>query len=205
MCGRFCLSSSADQIIQHFSLQSHAVLKPRYNIAPEQIVPVIRVAKQLDFLTWGLRPSWLKIEQKSFTNARLETIIDKPSFKQAFKYRRCLVVANGYYEWKEVGKIKQPYFISLPQQQVFAFAAIWEQDTCAIITTTSSTNLSNLHVRMPLIISAEHYDMWLNHGTKIKDLAICTQMNKLIFAAVPVSTKVNNPQNDFVECIKELQ
>ncbi len=205
MCGRFCLSTNTLQITAHFSLQNSAVLKPRYNIAPGQIIPVIRTAKQLDFLTWGLRPSWLKPEQNPFINARLETIAEKPAFKQAFKARRCLVIANGYYEWKLIGKHKQAYFISLPQQEVFAFAAIWEQDTCAIITTNAPTNLAAVHARMPLVIPATYYDSWLNHKKPIDDLDLYSQANKLIFSASPVSTKVNNPLNDYIECTKALQ
>ncbi len=207
MCGRFALNASAAKVIEHFSLTRNIVLTPRYNIAPNQVVPVIRIAGQLEFLTWGLKPSWLKAEQTGFINARMETLTEKPAFRQAFKKQRCLVVADGYYEWKQIGKIKQPYFICLPQRELFAFAGLWDQDTCAIITKPSvQTALNTVHERMPIILAKDSYAAWLEPKTAVQELQACMQHSALTTLQLfPVTTKMNNPKFDFVECIQPLQ
>lgn len=207
MCGRFALSADFLTVSSHFKLTRNSVLKPRYNIAPGQVIPVIRKAGELEFLTWGLKPKWLKDDQTAFTNARMETLIEKPAFSQAFKRQRCLIVADGYYEWKQIGKMKQPFYITLPQRELFAFAGLWDADTCAIITKDANQELiSMVHDRMPVIVSADNYAAWLNPKSNPITLQECMQNAALPTLQVfPVSTKVNNPKYDFVECINALQ
>lgn len=197
MCGRFTLCAERNQIIEHFGLVNSVVLKPRYNIAPGQVVPIIRTYGQLEFLTWGLRPNWLASSHEGFINARAETVATKRSFKQAFRSRTCLIVADGFYEWKQVGKVKQPYYVTLKQHTPFAFAGIWEEETCAIITKDGG---------FPIIISKSEYQLWLNpQATLEKRQYIIEQKKSVDFTIVPVSTIVNNKQNDSVVCIQSLQ
>lgn len=204
MCGRYCLDADADAVISTFQLTKNVILKPRYNIAPGQVVPVIRALGQLDFLTWGLRPAWLKADHNAFTNARLETINEKPAFKNALRNRRCLVIATGYFEWRIIGNAKQPYFISFDKKRLLAFAGLWENDTFAIITKPADKSLQDIHERMPLIIAQDNYALWLNHSIDSTDVLHQVQKDEFIFAAHPVSTKVNNTKNDFAECILSL-
>jgi putative SOS response-associated peptidase YedK len=207
MCGRFALNADAATVIQNFSLTRNIVLKPRYNIAPSQVIPVIRKVGELEFLTWGLKPKWLKADQSGFINARMETLHEKPAFRQAFKQQRCLIVADGYYEWKQIGKIKQPYFICMPHKQLFAFAGLWDADSCAIITKPADQPaLINVHDRMPVMIAADKFYAWLDPKTEPNMLQACMlQSCATSLQIFPVSTKVNNPRNDFVECIQPLQ
>lgn len=197
MCGRFTLCAERDHIIKHFELVNSIVLKPRYNIAPGQVIPIIRNYGQLEFLTWGLRPNWLASSHDGFMNARAETIATKRSFKQAFRDRACLIVADGFYEWKQVGNMKQPYYVTLKQHALFAFAGIWEGETCALITKEGGT---------PIIISQSEYHLWLNPKTTVaKRQLIIGQEKTVDFTISPVSTIVNNKQNDSVVCIQSLQ
>lgn len=206
MCGRFCLDADLSDIIEYFSLKHNVVLKPRYNIAPSQVIPVIREPGKLEFLSWGLRPSWLNVEHNAFINARLETLTEKPAFKQAINKRRCLIVANGYYEWKQIGNIKQPYFISLPSRALFAFAGIWDGDTCAIITTAAQQpELLQVHERMPVVLSKQNCDIWMNPSTKIQYVLNTVTQNNYNFSVNAVSTQVNSPQHDFFACTQPLQ
>lgn len=207
MCGRFCLDTDLQSVIQHFELKQNVVLKPRYNIAPGQVIPVIRKPGYLEFLRWGLRPAWLKPEHNAFINARLETITEKPSFKQAFHKRRCLILANGYYEWRQIGKIKQPYFICLPQRELFAFAGIWDGDSCSIITMPAQqANIKLVHDRMPLVLNVSSYGQWLNYSENIQTIQNLIQENIVQqFLVHPVSTQVNSPQHDSELCIQPLQ
>lgn len=206
MCGRFSFTADIEEVNQHFCLSQNVVLKPRYNIAPSQLIPLIRTQGKIEFLTWGLRPNWLPETQNAFTNARMETIHEKPAFRQAFKQRRCLVLTNGYYEWKQIGATKQPYFFSLPQKKIFAFAGIWEADTCAIITKSAyQAEVLNIHARMPVIINPEFYAAWFDLKTSLEDLQFHMQLQNIRLNVFPVSTKVNNPKNDILECTLALQ
>lgn len=206
MCGRFALISDFETIRSEFSLTQNVVLKPRYNIAPTQVMPVIRKPGQLEFLTWGLRPVWLPDDQNAFVNARMETVHEKPAFRQPFKLRRCLIITNGYYEWKQIGNLKQPYFITLPQNKLFAFAGMWEGDTCTIITKPAyQPEIIAVHARMPVIINPEDYAAWIHLKTSASDLQIIMHKKDFIFNISPVSTKVNNPKNDVLECTLALQ
>ena len=206
MCGRFALRTDIADVIQHYSLTRNVVLKPRYNIAPGQVIPVIRTAGLLEFLIWGLKPKWLKEDQTPFINARMETLAEKQAFRQAFKHQRCLIVADGYYEWKLVGKIKQPYFINFPSQKPIAFAGLWDADTCAIITKPAEQSvLLDIHDRMPVILNPSNYAAWLDKKTNVELIQTCMLNAVEQLQSTPVSTKVNNPQYDFAECIRALQ
>jgi putative SOS response-associated peptidase YedK len=204
MCGRICLNIDIDSLKHEFSLVNNVILKPRYNIAPGQVTPVLRKLNALEFMTWGFRPSWLKPDQNTFINARAETLLEKPAFKQAIKNRRCLIVATGYYEWKLIGTSKQPYYIFHSEHKTLALAGIWDGDGCAIITKPAQQDLLAIHERMPLIIKPEHYALWLNQKYD-PDLLSIVQKENITLSAYPVSTKVNSPKHDSSECILALQ
>ena len=179
MCGRFTLKKPEHIRLPNYRPESPA-LTPRYNIAPSQdVLTVVQrgPSREATFLQWGLIPSWSK-EAKGIINARVETIEDKPSFSDSFKNRRCLIFADGFYEWERHGKISQPYYFKMNDDAPFAFAGIWDRwrhngrtvDSCAIITTTANALLSTIHHRMPVILDAESYDLWLSEDSRSADL-----------------------------------
>lgn len=206
MCGRFTLTASFDVIQAHFEIQNHFVMKSRYNIAPSQIVAVVCKWGTLDFMTWGMIPRWMEKQGKTnpLINARGETVHEKPSFKKDFQQHRCLVLADGYYEWKDIHGRKQPFYVRYPAQRLFAFAGIWHNDSCAIITLPANQWLKKIHDRMPAIVAKDHYQRWLAPG-KFESLTsfqgLDDEMNMEFF---PVSTDVNRPQNDHPGCIQTL-
>lgn len=218
MCGRFALFSSEQEIVSHFNLSRGFFMQPRYNIAPTQTIPIVQDgAQQIDFCRWGFIPSWhkkVKEVPKGHINARMESIHEKPSFKQAFKAHRCLIPANGYYEWKVINNKKQPFFVQLIEAPLFAFAGIaatWQSQegemimSCAIITMPAPNFLQRLHDRMPVIISPQHYSFWLAKENKLDELssylvAIAPEKIKII----PVSTRMSHPQFEGIECIQSL-
>src|SRR5918999_1692231 len=170
MCGRFTLQS-APRVKLNGVRNSDLPFEARYNIAPTQEVLVIAdfgSGLELRKLVWGFVPARSN-EGKIFINVRAETIDIKPSFSEAFRRRRCLVLADGFFEWKRAGKSKQPYYFQLNDQSTFAFAGIWEsrgpQKTCAIVTTTANEAMEAIHDRMPLILSPENYQLWLDPKT----------------------------------------
>ena len=175
MCGRFTLTADSESIQQAFNLDSaEAWETPRYNIAPTQQVAVIsdREPKTLSMMKWGLIPSWAKDPKigSRMINARSETAHEKPSFRTAFKRRRCLIPASGYYEWKRRGKQKTPMYIQHAERNLFAFAGLWENwktpdgdwlQSCTILTTDANSRIREVHHRMTVIVEPEHYDLWL--------------------------------------------
>lgn len=177
MCGRYTLSVPAETIAEHFGLEAVPDLAPRFNIAPTQAAPVVRwspaaEAPALAFLRWGLVPAWAKDAAGAgrLINARAETAADKPSFRAALRRRRCLVPADGFYEWRAEGGAKQPYHIARPDHAPFAFAGLWERwsrgaeplETFTILTTDANAALRPLHDRMPVILDPADYDLWLD-------------------------------------------
>ena len=170
MCGRFTLDATASEISQQFNVKADKPIPPRYNIAPSQLILSIiqdSQSRSLVGLKWGLIPSWVKnlaSWKGNLINARVETILEKPSFKGAFKYRPCLIPVTGLYEWS---KDKQPYYFK--QDQLFALAGLWEHwsngheelVSCTIITKKANAEAAKVHHRSPLIISVEQYDTWL--------------------------------------------
>ncbi len=222
MCGRFTLTAEVSALQESFPwLYIPPEISPRYNIAPTQPVAVVANdgKNQLDFYTWGLVPAWAKDPQigSRMINARAETLAEKPSFKTAFRRRRCLILADGFYEWQKqpTGKAKIPMYIRLASHQPFAFAGLWErwnsQDgsmilSCTIITTEPNELMQTIHNRMPVILPAEAYQKWLEPGEQnLEGLApLLKPYPAEQMVAHPVSTLVNSPANDLPQCIVPL-
>jgi putative SOS response-associated peptidase YedK len=213
MCGRFTLFAPAAEVADAFAV-AVPELFPRYNIAPSQPVAVVRAApggRELVVCQWGLVPSWSK-DGKGFINARAETAHDKPAFRGAFARRRCLVPADGWYEWKAEGKRKQPYFFGPADGRPLAFAGLWEAgraggalDTCAILTTCASELAAPVHDRMPVILPPEAYAAWLDHGNG-DAVSLRGWLRPFPAGALfirRVGTLVNSPRNDDARCLQE--
>ncbi len=180
MCGRFLLTAVGKDLARRFGLPEEPELKPRSNIAPTQMVAVIRaepdtLERRLDMLKWGLIPFWAKDSSigSRMINARSETVAEKPSFRAAFKRRRCIIPADGFYEWTKEGRKKQPYLISMADGNPFAMAGLWEHregtegnviESCTILTTGANEAVRELHDRIPVILQPDDYDAWLDPG-----------------------------------------
>lgn len=226
MCGRFALISPGEVLIKQFDLASSqtsisSAVAPRYNIAPTQPVLAVRLTpdteeRELAFLQWGLIPSWskdIKIGSR-LINARSETVAEKPSFRAAFKRRRCLIPADGYYEWQRQGNGKQPIYIHSRDGAPFALAGLWETwhsadgsmiDSCTILTTEPNELMAPIHNRMPVILEQPDYSMWLHPGDSPDDAHhLLRPYPSEKMAAYPVSMLVNNPRNDSPDCIVPL-
>lgn len=220
MCGRFTLRTPAADVARYFDLAEIPLLEPRYNIAPTQSVAVVRAdaagQRRLDRLVWGLVPSWASEPTigSRLINARAETVSEKPAFRQAFRQRRCLVVADGFYEWQRVGRQKQPYYLTAAQGGPFALAGLWEQwrrdgqaiGSCTIITTDANDCVRPVHDRMPVILPPEAWLRWLDPG--LNDPAALQPLLKACPAetlvAFSVSTVVNRATYDRSDCIEPL-
>jgi|SRR6185437_4726200 len=214
MCGRFTLHSR-DRIKLKELASLDLPFEARYNIAPSQSVLTISnfgTGLEARLTTWGLIPSW-STDGKGFINARAETIEDKPSFSESFQRRRCLIPADGFFEWKRTGSEKRPYYFQLNDESPFAFAGIWDTwsnrghvfTSCAIITTAANDLVGELHDRMPAILLREFQDAWLDSRTDRKEL---TEMLKpfpsLMMRTYPVSSRVNSPDNDTADLLVRL-
>ena len=217
MCGRFTLRST-DRIRLKLDGADQLELDdivPRFNIAPGQNVLGILEQQHLIFcklLLWGLVPSWSK-EQKGFINARAETLAEKPSFSEPFQRRRCLIPADGFYEWKRTGRARQAFFFQMKDEAPFAFAGLWDEwkkdgasiDSCAIVTTTANELLTPVHDRMPVILTEETYRLWLDpraDPTELKNLLI--PFPAIAMKSHPVGSKVNHPDIDNDDLIKRV-
>jgi putative SOS response-associated peptidase YedK len=212
MCGRFVITSAPEAVRRMLGYEEQPNFPPRYNIAPTQPVPVVHAdqgARHFRLMRWGLIPSWVK-DPKQFAlliNARLEGIVDKPSFRAAMKYRRALIPADGFFEWQKQGKAKQPFLIRARDGAPFAFAALYETytdkdggevDTAAIVTTAANATLAPIHERMPVIVPPENYEAWLDCA-KIdakQAAALVGRAPDDFLEAVPISTRVNSVRND---------
>lgn len=219
MCGRFTLTADPADLQAAFPNFSFPLqYAPRYNIAPGQPIMVIANAAphRADFFVWGLVPSWAKDPSigSRMINARAETLAEKPSFRGPLKYKRCLILADGFYEWKAVEgeKVKIPYFIRLASGKPFAFAGLWDEwhapdggqvRSAVIITTTPNTLMSALHNRMPVILSEPDYTLWLDPAPRAAAdlLPLLRPYPADAMHAYPVSTLVNSPANDRPECV----
>lgn len=219
MCGRYTLRTSPQAVAKAFQLQLVPDFSPRYNNAPTQQVLTIREhdgSRQALFMHWGLIPSWADDPSigNRMINARAESVADKPSFRSAFKRSRCLIVADGFYEWQKTGKAKQPSFIRLKQDRPFAFAGLAEHwhrgdqtiDSCTIVTTAANELMAPIHDRMPVILAPEDYEEWLDpqFPDKEKLLALLRPFPEDRLVAIPVSTLVNSPRNEEAACIEPL-
>jgi putative SOS response-associated peptidase YedK len=217
MCGRYTIIAKAEEIEKRFKIEVPEMYQPRYNAAPTQILPVItnKNPNGLSFFRWGLIPPWAKdisIGSKMI-NARSETITEKSSFKNPFKSKRCLVISDGYYEWKRTSKkSKIPYRIKLKSNDLFTYAGLWEEYTqdnqttihsFTILTTQSSKSTSSIHDRMPVILSQENEELWLTDETSSNDLLeVLTPYPDDDTEIYTVSNLVNSVQNDDDRLIK---
>ncbi|HOU13286.1 MAG TPA: SOS response-associated peptidase [Anaerolineae bacterium] len=217
MCGRFSLGVNLDDLVEAFpDFKFPSALAPRYNIAPSQEVAVVPndVDRRVEFFHWGLIPSWAKDPEigNRLINARAETLAEKPSFRAAYLRRRCLILADGFYEWQTIpdSKGKMPLYIQLASQKPFAFAGLWElwrpDDTpilsCTIITTEPNALLAPIHNRMPVILPPDAYDLWLDPAEQ-KPAALNHLLKPYpanLMTAYPVSRLVNSPANDVPAC-----
>lgn len=219
MCGRFTLTVDPAELIDEFGEYTFPQqFAPRFNIAPSQ--PVLAIpndeSKQADFFQWGLIPFWAKDPSigNQLINARGETLAEKPSFRGSYKYKRCLILTDGFYEWtKQPGsKTKTPYFIHMKDRQPFAFAGLWDEwhssdgsqvRTCTIITTSPNDLVKALHNRMPVILPHDSYGQWLSNTPQTPEnlRPLIKPYPSAEMAAYPVSTLVNNPKNDHAECV----
>ena len=217
MCGRFVLDAPSEELAHHFNLKKKVTLEPRYNIAPSQPVTIIRSTvreNKLSAVRWGLIPHWSKDEKIGYKliNARAETVREKPSFRDAFKSRRCLIPATGFYEWKHEGRMKQPYFIKMKNGGLFAMAGLWESwqspegktiDSCTIITNDANGIVGKIHDRMPVIIPDQSYGLWLSStGNSLQEFLRPYSPFKM--TAYPVSSMVNNAKNEGEGCIRKI-
>jgi putative SOS response-associated peptidase YedK len=214
MCGRFSLTPKIEHVIEKLNIINSIEFAPSYNIAPSQTVPVVRYINNqlvISAMRWGLIPFWMKELPKStnLINARSDTLASKPSFRTAYKKRRCLIPADGYYEWQKVGDAKQPYYIQLKTKEIFTFAGLWEQwqgesqiiESCTIITTDGNDDMKSIHHRMPVIIAQDQYQHWFE-DIDPQDLLTPYPNGKL--RAYPVSNYVNNPRNNDKKCLDVL-
>jgi putative SOS response-associated peptidase YedK len=221
MCGRFTLRATAKIVAPAFNLWQAPDLHPRYNIAPGQRVPVVRCSetgeRELVFLRWGLIPAWADNPSigDHLANARSETVSIKPSFRDAFRSRRCLVLADGFYEWQRTGGRKQPYFVRLKSDQPFGMAGLWELwerqgeaiESCTILTSNANELMERIHERMPVIITPDKYDLWLDPNCQDEEKlrALLRRYRSEEMVAYPVSTIVNDPRNDVPKCIEPVR
>jgi putative SOS response-associated peptidase YedK len=214
MCGRFAFYSPAEAVAALFGAHGSANLKPRYNIAPTQFIAGIREDqdgnRELAEFRWGLVPFWAKDPSigNRMINARAETVAEKPSFRNAYRKRRCLILADGFYEWHTEDGVKVPYYISLASGEPFAFAGLWEHwdskesdeslQTATIVTTAANEFLSKLHHRMPVVLEEDGADRWMGGDTELLDRVseVTPELR-----AWPVDRTVNNARNESPELI----
>jgi putative SOS response-associated peptidase YedK len=224
MCGRFTNRAQPEQIRSEFKVgrKNPDIYQPKYNIAPAQTIQVVFEPEKERIVTglkWGLVPAWAKDSDigNRMINARAETLTEKPSFREAFKKRRCIIPASGFYEWQKKGSAaKQPFYFYLPEKEVFGFAGLWEEwinketgdvlETCIIITTEANEVLKPVHDRMPVILQAADYDEWLdsreNNTEKLQRLLAPYPAKDMSSHAV--SRSVNIPDADSPELIEPL-
>lgn len=222
MCGRFVLIATGRIIAEQFQLDHEPVLEPRYNIAPSQPIAAIRLdpaltRRELIVLRWGLIPFWAKDPKIGYKmiNARSESVVEKPAFRSAFKQRRCLILADGFYEWEKRKKPKQPYLFRMKDQKPFAFAGLWEHweggegeiiESCTILTTDANDLVITLHDRMPVILSPDDYASWIDPNAKkpemLGEFLVPYPADEM--QAYPVTNKVNRPSYDEPDCIRPV-
>jgi putative SOS response-associated peptidase YedK len=216
MCGRYTLSTPAGRLAEEFQLDSTVEIPPSYNVAPTQQVAAVledEGGRRLEMLRWGLVPSWADDPDigARMINARSETAPEKPSFRRAFRGRRCLIAADGFYEWKREDGGKQPYYFRMQDGRPFAFAGLWESWdkgggellTCAILTTRPNAVAEEIHDRMPVILPHDAYNAWLDPDAdkeELGELMIPYPGDDL--ETYPVSRFVNSPRNNDERCIE---
>lgn len=220
MCGRYALRTSVPELARALGVELPADLAPRYNIAPTQPVAVLRDAagqRSFSMLRWGLVPSWSAGPDARYAmhNARREGIADKPAYRTSVRRRRCLIPADGWYEWQKVGTRKQPWLIALPEASPFCFAGLWDAwerdglaiESCTMLTAPAHAAIAHIHPRMPVIAPPQIQDAWLDpqqfdaaQALALLDEAPCPE-----FTTTAVSTHLNNARNDDARCVEPLQ
>ncbi len=221
MCGRFTLYASGQLLSQTFDAPLPSDFAPRYNIAPAQSITAVRTAaggnREITLLKWGLIPPWSKDPAigARMINARSETALEKPSFRTAFKRHRCLIPANGFYEWQKKERSKQPHYVRMRDGRLFAFAGLWDRwegvegdaiESCTILTTGANSVLAPIHDRMPVILRAADYRLWLH--PEVWDswllMPLLAPFPPEDMVAFPVSPRVNAPTVDDERCMEPL-
>jgi putative SOS response-associated peptidase YedK len=216
MCGRYTLSTPAGRLAEEFQLDSTAEISPSYNVAPTQQVAAVvedEGGRRLEMFRWGLVPFWAEDPEigSRMINARSETAPEKPSFRRAFRGRRCLIAADGFYEWKRENGGKQPYYFRMQDGRPFAFAGLWESwekgdgtlRTCAILTTRANSVLEGIHDRMPVILPHDAYNAWLDPDADREELGeLMIPYPNDDLETYPVSRFVNSPRNNDERCIE---
>lgn len=227
MCGRYSITSPTEAIQRVFQVPERPNLPARYNVAPAQDVPAVRLddagdgRRHLVMLRWGLIPFWADTPSigSRMINARSGSAAEKPAFREAFRRRRCLLVADGFYEWqapREKGGRKQPYYITLSSGEPFGFAGLWERwrdpsgqsviESCTVLTTEANARLRQIHPRMPVMLTPDAFAAWLDPDGQVPDLQQLLQpCPSEAVTAYPISTKVNAVANDGPELIEPLQ
>jgi putative SOS response-associated peptidase YedK len=224
MCGRYRLSRRKQIIEEHFETADwQEDWSPRYNVAPTQPIPVIRQhpkepVRQISLMKWGLIPNWARDASiaNSTINARSETAATKPAFRDPLRYRRCLIPADGFYEWLRTSTSKQPYCFEVNDGELFAFAGLWDGwknaegqwiKTCSILTTVPNAVTATVHDRMPVILDRESYDLWLDPG--MQNVAVISELLKpydaRLMRSYPISTRINHVANDDEDCSRPVE
>ena len=218
MCGRFTLHTPESRIREAFHLEHEEPLGliPRFNIAPSQPIPIIRdteTGQEMVMARWGLVPHWSKEPKTRYStiNARIETVAEKPVYRSSFQHRRCLIPADGFYEWKVLNGHKIPHYIRPADGKVFAFAGLWDHwegdgkrlESCSILVMPANEVMKSLHERMPAIIAPAHYDLWLDSRVtdKAEIMGYLNSAPSSQLIAYPVSPWVNSPKHDDRRCI----
>lgn len=218
MCGRFTQRSDSKQLAKAFEVGEVPSVEARYNVAPTQDVLAVYEpgdGREAAFFKWGLVPSWAKDKSMGarLINARSETVAEKPAFRQAFKQRRCIIPADGFYEWQRRGEGKQPFFFRMRDDRPFGFAGLWERwqgesgeviNSCAILTTEANEVLRPVHDRMPVILHPDDYEMWLDVDARKLDLVreMLRPYPAREITGYPVGTSVNSLRNQGAKLVE---
>jgi putative SOS response-associated peptidase YedK len=220
MCGRYTLSTPGDLLAAAFALEETPNVLPRYNIAPTQEAPVVRLdegrRRRVDLLKWGLVPHWATDPSigSRMINARAETAASKPAFRESFRRWRCLVPADGFYEWRREGDRKQPYLLRLPDGSPFAFAGLWSRwqreehpvlESFTLLTCEPSDSVKSFHDSMPVILAPDACRRWLDPSAGADDLQGLLVPFREALQAIPVSTWVNSPSHEGPRCVEPLR
>src|SRR5688572_3969459 len=206
MCGRYALYSSTDEMVEVFRIVNPAIWEPRYNVAPTDPMPVILRGGEVRTMKWGLVPSWSK-DGRPFINARAEGLFEKPSFRTAAKSRRCVVPANGFYEWRKEGKQRFPLLCRRRDRRMLAMAGVWEPSregppSFAVITTDANALMAPVHDRMPVILDEEAIAWWLDPKAEPAELAtLLRPAAPDDYELVPVNPRVNDVKNEGPELL----
>lgn len=213
MCGRFALFGEYETVLpREFATRLSLTLSSRYNIAPSQPVLAVRISpttgkREFAWLRWGFIPRWSSDLSSGYKmiNARIESVAEMPAFREAFRYRRCLIPASGFYEWQKQGAAKQPYLVSLRGGRTMAIAGLWERwqapdeapiESCTILTMDANETVAPLHNRMPVIVAPEDYELWLSGADPAALRSLLTPVPADMMEVRPVTRRVNDPSVD---------